>query len=125
MLTKNTAELKAEIVKLAADDGALLIFWKYYDADDDPDTGEGSFIGCAAKSYKPAVVADKYGIPVTIMEIGDYIYQGLGRDNNKPAAVAFFSAFGEVLADGVDLSRLHWRYLHETLLGLAAERARG
>jgi len=111
MLTKNYAELTAEVAAhIAADAVVQGTYW-------DERKGKGCFIGCLAHSADATVLQDRFGLPLPLVKICESIFEALPAADAK----AFFAAIPEAVGrDGKDLSRVHWAFLASELRALPA-----
>lgn len=113
MLTKNHAIMTAEVqAHIAAD---ALVQGQYWKPTDNAVGGKGCFIGCLAHSSDAAALADRFGLPLSLVRTCESIFEALPADD----AQAFFAAIPAAVGrDGKDLSRVHWRFLAEELRAL-------
>jgi hypothetical protein len=100
MLTKKTDILRREVkAHIEAD---VLVRGRYWRG------GKGCFIGCLTHSSNLAPAIKRFGLPVEVLRLAEYIFERLPADDAK----AFFAAFPDAVAcDGKDLSRVHWAFL--------------
>jgi hypothetical protein len=111
MLTKNHAELTAEVnAHIAADAVVQGTYW-------DEREGKGCFIGCLAHSSDATVLQDRFGLPLPLVKICESIFEALAEADAK----AFFASIPAAVGrDGKDLSRVHWAFLASELRALPA-----
>jgi hypothetical protein len=100
ILTKNFADLKAEVeAHVAADQVIQGAYWK---------DGRGCFIGCLAHSDDLTLAIERFGLTLPLLRIAENIFEELPADEAK----AFFAALPDAVGcDGKDLSRVHWQFL--------------
>jgi hypothetical protein len=110
MLTKKTDILRREVK--AHIEAAALVRGRYWRG------GKGCFIGCLTHSSNLAPAIKRFGLPVEVLRLAEYIFERLPADDAK----AFFAAFpSAVVCDGKDLSRVHWAFLAAELRMLPKE----
>jgi hypothetical protein len=110
ILTKNFADLKAEVeAHVAADQVVQGNYW---------DGSRGCFIGCLAHSNDPTLAIERFGLTLPLLRIAESIFESLPADEAK----AFFAALPDAIGcDGKDLSRVHWQFLAAELRALPAQ----
>lgn len=102
----NFTKLKAEVEKhVRADKVVQRIYW-------DSENQRGCFIGCLAHSSNPFFIAREYGIPVSVLELAESIFESLPADE----APKFFAAFPDAVGgDGKELHGVPFLFLAEQL----------
>jgi len=104
-IAKNTDQLRKEIGEhLDADRIRKGNYWNEQEQ-------LGCFIGCLTHSDHPTSAVERFGIPEPLLRICEGIFENLLDDNGR----AFFHAFGRVVQDGKNLSRVHWHFLAKML----------
>ena len=112
-IAKNTDQLRKEIGEhLDADRIRKGNYWNEQEQ-------LGCFIGCLTHSDYPTPAVERFGIPEPLLRICEGIFENLLDDNGR----AFFHAFGRVVQDGADLSRVHWNFLAKMLRRLPSTQA--
>lgn len=117
MLTKNIAQMRAEIARHIKADA--VVQGQYWLIALNETGGRGCFIGCLAHSSNEARLAELYGIPEPVTRICEQIFEAVPEEE----APVFFREIGDAIAvDGKDLSRVVWQFLGETLRRLPEQK---
>lgn len=112
-IAKNTDQLRKEIGEhLDADRIRKGTYWN-------EEEQLGCFIGCLTHSDYPTPAVERFGFPEPLLRICEAIFENMTYDYGR----AFFHAFGRVVQDGADLSRVHWNFLAKMLRRLPSTHA--
>lgn len=109
ILTRNTTDLRRLVTEhVAADQVAQRVYW-------DAEIQRGCFIGCLNHSDDPAGAESQFGLPIMVQRIAESIFEALPADE----AITFFAALPDAVhSDGMDLSRVGWKFLAAELRSL-------
>lgn len=104
MQTINIETMRAEIeTHIAADAVRGGHYW---------DGETGCFIGCLAHSSDATELQRRYGLPLPLVRLCEFIFENLPASEQP----VFFREVGEAVdRDGRDLSRVHWAFLADAL----------
>jgi hypothetical protein len=114
MLTKNTDQLHQLVNEhLTADAVIQGDYWN-------PETKKGCFIGCLTHDSDPAIIADRFGIPIMVSRIAESIFEALSPEEAREFFAGMDTAVG---SDGKDLGRVGWQFLAAELRALPEQSA--